>query len=84
MPKKMLFAMAGAVLLLTGSFAWNAEATALSGVGTLQTAVKDYSPVEPAVCWCGPFRCRCSHWRYWGPYHHRHCWWRHGVRYCRW
>ena len=40
MPKKMLFAIPGVVLLLTGSFAWNAEATAMSGVGTLQTAVK--------------------------------------------
>jgi hypothetical protein len=83
MPKKMLFAAAGAALLLTASLAWNAEATTL---GPLQTAVKDYSPIEPAACWCGPLRCRCGYWRryYWGPYHHRHCWWRHGVRYCRW
>ena len=46
MPKKMLFAAAGAALLLTASFAWHAEATTL---GPLQTAVKDYSPIEPAA-----------------------------------
>jgi hypothetical protein len=44
MPKKILFAAAGAALLLTAPFAWNAEATTLSVVGPLQTAVKDYSP----------------------------------------
>jgi hypothetical protein len=81
MPKRILFAAAGAMLLLTASFAWNAEATTLSGVGALQTTVKDYSPVEPAAYWCGPFRCHHSWWR---RYHYRHCWWRHGVRYCHW
>jgi hypothetical protein len=81
MSKKILFAAAGAALLLTASFAWNAEATTLTGVGALQTTVKDYSPVEPAACWCGPFRCHCGWWRW---HHYRHCWWHHGVRHCRW
>ena len=90
MSKRKLFVTAGAALLVVGSIAWNAEATTLSGTAGLQPTVKNFSPVELAACWCGPYRCACGHARYYGYYGHpryygyygRRCWWRRGVRVC--
>jgi hypothetical protein len=102
MTKTMLAALAGLAFLLTGSLVSKANATPLSGVGTLPPLVHSYSPVENVRCVCGPRGCACGRaWRrgYWGwgprwgwggPYwrhrhwHHRRCWWRRGVRVCRW
>jgi hypothetical protein len=87
MPRKMLFAAASVAFLLTGSFAWNADAATLNGVSSLPPLVHSYSPVEAARCVCGPRGCACGHaWRRgwgWGP-GPRRCWWRNGRRICRW
>jgi hypothetical protein len=64
-------AAAGLALLVTGLLTWAANATALTGVGTLSS--QDASPVQTVACWCGPlgdstaalrggrsYRCSCS------------------------
>jgi hypothetical protein len=61
MPQKMLVA-ASLALLLTGSLAFNANATTVPAVGTMPGT----SPVQNIACWCGPYRCACGH-RYYGP-----------------
>jgi hypothetical protein len=61
-----------AAVLFAGTFAWKADATALSsGTLNLPSAAKNYSPVEKAGCYrvgwcglgrhrvCGPLRCVC-------------------------
>ena len=63
MPRKIFAAAAGLALLLTGSLAFNVNATTLPAVGTLPAA----SPVQNVACWCGPYRCACGHYRYYGP-----------------
>jgi len=75
MPKKMLFAAAGAAFLVAGSIAWNAHATTL----IVPHSLPNYSPVENVRCACGPRGCVCGHrrrvWR---------CWWARGRRVCGW
>jgi len=85
MSRKMLFAVVGLALLLTGFLAMKVDAAMLPGVGSPPPIVHSYSPVEPVRCVCGPRGCACGPaWRSgwgWGP---RRCWWRRGVRVCRW
>jgi len=61
MKKLTLIAFAAAVLI-AGAFAWEAEAT--TRLGTPASA--NSSLLEPAACWCGPYRCACGH-----PYYRR-------------
>jgi hypothetical protein len=110
MSRKMLFALAGVVVLLAGAHAWKADAAMPIGVSSLPPLVHSSSPVETARCVCGPRGCACgrawrrgywgsgpgwrrAHWGwgpgwqqgYWGPaWGARRCWWRGGVRVCRW
>jgi hypothetical protein len=63
MSKKM-FVAASLALLLTGSLAFNANATTVPAVGTMPAT----SPVQNIACWCGPYRCACGHRRYYGYY----------------
>jgi|307.fasta_scaffold64465_4 hypothetical protein len=92
MSRKMLFALAGVAVLLAGSPAWKADAAAPIGVSSLPPLVHSSSPVETARCVCGPRGCACGRaWRrgYWGRgpgwgWGPRRCWWRGGVRVCRW
>ena len=60
MRKVLIASLAAVTLLIGGSFAWNAEATP-----TTAPLTNNYSPVENAACWCGPYRCACR--RYYGP-----------------
>src|SRR6516162_10329110 len=57
MSRKMLFALAGVIVLLAGSPAWKADAAALSGVSSLPPLVHSSSPVETVRCVCGPRGC---------------------------
>jgi hypothetical protein len=68
--RKLITAVAtAAAILIAGSITWKAEATTVSGIGTLPPLTKSASPVEKVYCWCGGYRCAC---RYYGrPYYHR-------------
>ena len=94
MSRKMLLALAGVAALLGASPALKADAAALNGVSSLPPLVHSSSPVEAVRCVCGPRGCACGRaWRRgywgwgrpgWGPGWGRGCWWRNGVRVCRW
>jgi len=92
MSRKCFFALVGVFVLFAGSPAWKADAAALSGVSSLPPLVHSSSPVETVRCVCGPRGCACGRaWRrgYWGRgpgwgWGPRRCWWRGGVRVCRW
>jgi hypothetical protein len=80
MKKLTLIAFAAAVLI-AGAFAWKAEATTRLGA----PASASRSLLQPAACWCGPYRCACGHPYYRRGYYYggpRRCWWRAGVRVC--
>ncbi|AGK59952.1 hypothetical protein HYPDE_41418 [Hyphomicrobium denitrificans 1NES1] len=49
-----------------------ASATVNGNVHTLNLISKQASPTQDV------------YWRRWHHRHHRHCWWRHGRRFCRW
>ena len=69
MSRKMLFALAGVVVLLAGAHAWKADAAMPIGVSSLPPLVHSSSPVKTARCVCGPRGCACGRaWRrgYWG------------------
>jgi hypothetical protein len=90
MSRKCFFALVGVFVLFAGSPAWKADAAALSGVSSLPPLVHSSSPVETVRCVCGPRGCACGRaWRRgywgWGPgWGARRCFWRGGVRVCRW
>jgi hypothetical protein len=54
MHKAMIGAAAGLALLVTALLIWDANATTLTGVGTLPSSTQDVSTVQTAACWCGP------------------------------
>jgi hypothetical protein len=62
--RKLFTVLATAAILIAGSLISKAEATTITGVRSLPTLTKNYSPLEAAGCWCGPYRCACRRYRY--------------------
>lgn len=62
-------AIVAAAMVLGGGYA---SATVNGNVHTLNLISKQASPTQDV------------YWRRWHHRHHRHCWWRHGRRFCRW
>lgn len=61
-------AIVAAAMVLGGGYA---SATVNGNVHTLNLISKQASPTQDV------------YWRRWH-HRHRHCWWRHGRRFCRW
>jgi hypothetical protein len=63
--RKLLTAVAAAMILLAGAAIMNAEAATPAGTATVPLA-QTMPPVQSIGCWCGPYRCACRR-RWWGP-----------------
>ena len=58
--RKPITALAAiAALLVAGSLIGKAEATTVTGIGSLLPLTRHSSPAANVACWCGQYQCAC-------------------------
>ncbi len=80
MLKKLTLAAAAAGAVTLSSLAFAAPTYAAAGIYGGAPAVES-NVIQVRRCWRGwngRWHCRHRHW------HHKRCWWRHGVKHCTW
>jgi hypothetical protein len=58
--RKLITALVAiAAILVAGSLVGKADATTVTGVGSLLPLTRNSSPVANVACWCGGYQCAC-------------------------